>query len=151
MEIEKKFLIKELPDLSKYDFLEIEQGYLSTDPVVRIRKKNDKYILTYKGSGLLAREEIEAALTKESYEHLLEKIDGHPITKRRYLIPLDPYTIELDIFSGHMEGLIMAEVEFPSVEEADAFTPPSWFGADVTEDHRYHNSNMIYSNPFKIL
>ena len=151
MEIERKFLIKELPDLSKYEYVDIQQGYLNVSPVVRIRKKNDKYIITYKGSGLLAREEIEAELTQVAYEHLLEKIDGHPITKRRYIIPLDPYTIELDIFSGHMEGLIMAEVEFPSLEEADAFTPPSWFGDDVTEDRRYHNSNMIYSNPFKIL
>ena len=151
MEIERKFLIKELPDLSKFEYVDIQQGYLSTNPVVRIRKKNDNYILTYKGGGLMAREELEAALTKGAYEHLLEKIDGHPITKRRYLIPLDPYTIELDIFSGHMDGLIMAEVEFPSIEEADAFVPPAWFGADVTEDNRYHNSNMIYANPFKIL
>lgn len=149
MEIERKFLIKELPDLSKYEFLEIEQGYLSTNPVVRIRKKNDKYILTYKGSGLFAREEIEANLTKEAYEHLATKIDGYLITKKRYLIPLDPYTIELDVFEGHMEGLIMAEVEFPSVEEANSFTPPTWFGEDVTEDKRYHNSNMIFGNPLR--
>ena len=149
MEIERKFLIKELPDLSKYEYVDIEQGYLSTNPVVRIRKKNDKYVLTYKGSGLMSREELEAALTKESYEHLLEKIDGHAITKRRYLIPLEPYTIELDVFYGHMEGLIMAEVEFPSVEEANNFNPPNWFGVDVTEDRRYHNSNMIMGNPLK--
>ena len=149
MEIERKFLIKELPDLSKYEFLEIEQGYLSTNPVVRIRKKNDKYILTYKGSGLFAREEIEANLTKEAYEHLATKIDGYLITKKRYLIPLDPYTIELDVFEGHMEGLIMAEVEFPSVEEANSFNPPNWFGEDVTEDKRYHNSNMIFGNPLR--
>lgn len=149
MEIEKKFLVKELPDLSNYEYVDIQQGYLSTSPVVRIRRKNDNYILTYKGSGLMAREEIEAALTKEAYEHLLTKIDGYPITKRRYLIPLDPYTIELDIFSGHMEGLIMAEVEFPSIEAAEGFTPPAWFGQEVTQDRRYHNSNMIFGNPLK--
>ena len=148
MEIERKFLIKDLPDLSKYDYVDIEQGYLSTEPVVRIRKKNDKYILTYKGSGKLAREEIEAALTAEAYQHLLEKIDGHPITKRRYIIPYELYTIELDIFEGHMLGLIMAEVEFPSIEEANSFTPPEWFATDVTDDERYHNSNMIWANPF---
>ncbi len=147
MEIEKKFLIKDLPDLSKYEYIDIEQGYLSTNPVIRIRKKNDKYVLTYKGSGLMVREEIEAALTKEAYYHLLEKIDGRPITKRRYLIPYESYTIELDVFSGHKEGLIMAEVEFPTVEEADSFTPPAWFGKEVTEDSRYHNSNMIMENP----
>lgn len=147
MEIERKFLIKELPDLSKFDYVDIEQGYLNVSPVVRIRKKNDKYILTYKGSGLMAREEIEASLTEDAYKHLLEKIDGYPITKRRYLIPLDPYTIELDIFEGHMKGLIMAEVEFPSIEEANAFKTPDWFGEDVTSDRRYHNSNMIMGNP----
>ncbi|MCR5194874.1 MAG: CYTH domain-containing protein [Pseudobutyrivibrio sp.] len=149
MEIEKKFLIKDMPDLSKYEYIDIQQGYLSTSPVVRIRKKNDDYILTYKGSGKLAREEIEAALTKEAYEHLLAKIDGHAITKRRYLIPIDKYLVELDVFSGHMEGLVMAEVEFPSIEEANAFVPPSWFGQEVTDDERYHNSNMIMGNPFK--
>lgn len=148
MEIERKFLIKELPDLSKYKFTEIEQGYLSTQPVVRIRKKDDKYILTYKGSGLMAREEIEANISEEGYKHLAEKIDGNLITKKRYFIPLDPYTIELDIFEGHMAGLIMAEVEFPSEEEANSFTPPAWFGDDVTNDRRYHNSNMIFGNPF---
>ena len=148
MEIERKFLIKELPDLSKYKFTEIEQGYLSTQPVVRIRKKGDKYILTYKGSGLMAREEIEANISEEGYKHLAEKIDGNLITKKRYFIPLDPYTIELDIFEGHMAGLIMAEVEFPDEEEANSFTPPAWFGEDVTNDRRYHNSNMIFGNPF---
>lgn len=147
MEIERKFLIKELPDLSQYSYVDIEQGYLSTQPVLRIRKKNDKYILTYKGAGLMAREEIEADLTREAYDHLKEKIDGHLISKRRYLIPLDPYTIELDVFSGHMSGLIMAEVEFPDIASADSFAPPAWFGQDVTSDSRYHNSNMIFGNP----
>lgn len=144
MEIERKFLIKELPDLSKYDYVDIEQGYLCTHPVVRIRKKNDKFILTYKGSGLMAREEIEAELTEDAYKHLRDKIDGHPITKRRYLIPFEPYTIELDVFEGHKSGLIMAEVEFPTIEEANNFVPPEWFGEDVTNDKNYHNSNMIY-------
>lgn len=149
MEIERKFLVKELPDLSKYEYVDIEQGYLSTSPVVRIRKKNDKYILTYKGSGLMAREEIEASLTEEAYQHLLEKIDGYPITKRRYMIPFEDYMIELDVFEGHMKGLIMAEVEFASMEDAKGFNPPQWFGEDVTEDRRYHNSNMIFGNPLK--
>ncbi len=149
MEIERKFLVKEMPDLTKYRFYEIQQGYLSTSPVVRIRRKDDQYILTYKGSGLLAHEEIEAALTKEAYEHLLEKIDGFTITKKRYLIPLDPYTVELDVFEGHMDGLIMAEVEFPTVDEAKSFVKPDWFGEEVTDDRRYHNSNMIFGNPLK--
>ena len=149
MEIERKYLIKELPDLSQYRYVDIEQGYLCTNPVIRIRKKGKKYIITYKGEGLMEREEIEAEITKEAYEHLKEKIDGKLICKRRYLIPFNPFTIELDVFSGHMKGLIMAEVEFADAGYAKAFIPPAWFGEEVTEDTRYHNSNMIFGNPLK--
>ncbi|MCR4694778.1 MAG: CYTH domain-containing protein [Pseudobutyrivibrio sp.] len=149
MEIEKKYLIKELPDLSKYEYVDIEQGYISTSPVLRIRKKSDKFIFTYKGAGLMAREEIESPIDEEAYNRLKKKVDGHLITKRRYLIPFDPYLIELDIFSGNMEGLVMAEVEFPSIEEANSFNPPAWFGAEVTSDRAYHNSNMIYNDSYK--
>ena len=65
MEIERKFLIKKLPDLTSYDYLIIEQGYLNTDPVIRVRKQNNKYVLTYKTSGLLSREEYNLNLNKE--------------------------------------------------------------------------------------
>ncbi len=82
-------------------------------------------------------------LTKEAYLHLRQKADGILITKRRYLIPLDErHTIELDIFHGSLEGTTLAEVEFSSVEEANSFVPPEWFGEDVTYDSRYHNSEM---------
>lgn len=143
MEIERKFLIKELPMLSEYESKHITQGYLNTNPVVRVREDGDKYYLTYKGKGLLAREEANLPLTKEAFEHLVAKADGKIIQKTRYLIPLDPYTIELDVFEGDHAPLIMAEVEFPSVEEANAFMPPAWFGEDVTQNPAYHNSNMI--------
>ena len=143
MEIERKFLIKDLPDLTQYKSQHITQGYLSTDPVVRVREDGDQYYLTYKGKGMLAREEANLPLTKESFEHLVKKADGKIIQKTRYLIPLDPYTIELDVFEGDHAPLIMAEVEFPSIEEANAFVPPAWFGEDVTQNKRYHNSNMI--------
>ena len=147
MEIERKFLIKELPeDLDSFPHEKIEQGYLCTDPVVRVRKEGDRYTLTYKGKGLLAREEENLPLTEEAYTHLIRKADGRIISKTRYRIPYLSYTIELDLFSDirieSSEPLIMAEVEFPSVEEAKGFTPPSWFGRDVTEDVRYHNSRM---------
>ncbi|MBR2036388.1 MAG: CYTH domain-containing protein, partial [Lachnospiraceae bacterium] len=63
MEIERKFLIKALPDdLDSYPCVHIEQGYLNTNPVVRIRKQNNDYILTYKGKGMLAREEYNLPL-----------------------------------------------------------------------------------------
>lgn len=147
MEIEKKFLIQSLKDvpgdISDYDYHDLEQGYLSTAPVVRVRKEDDTYYLTYKGSGMLVREEYNLPLTAESYEHLVQKADGIVIKKRRYLIPLDGgLTCELDVFHGKYEGLLLAEVEFSSEEEANAFVPPAWFGSDVTFDSRYHNSNM---------
>lgn len=144
MEIERKFIPKWLPDtLSQYPSHEIEQGYLCTSPVVRIRKMDDAYFLTCKSAGLLAHEEYEMPLSKDSYIHLREKTDGILITKRRYLIPLDAsHDIELDIFHGDLEGVILAEVEFSSVEEANSFIPPEWFGEDVTYDIRYHNSEI---------
>ena len=143
MEIERKFLIKDLPkDLTSYPCSQIEQAYLNENPVLRIRRKDDDYILTYKSKGMMAREESEFPLTKEAYEHLRTKADGKIIRKTRYVIPLAPHTIELDVFHGAMEPLIMAEVEFASIEEANVFLPPDWFGQDVTMDRRYHNVNM---------
>ena len=89
MEIERKYLIDRLPEnLEQYECKHIEQGYLNTDPVVRIRKSNDKYTLTYKGAGLMCREEYNLPLNAEAFAHLKEKIDGILIQKRRYLIPL---------------------------------------------------------------
>ncbi len=161
MEIERKFLIPSLPDLSGCAYHEIEQAYLCTGPVVRIRREDDQYYLTYKGGGLLAREEYNLPLNPRAYYHLLAKADGNIITKRRYLIPLEnpsantpdyifagPLTIELDIFSGKFKGLQLAEVEFASVEDANAFLPPDWFGEDVTMNPAYHNSTMSQTDHF---
>lgn len=147
MEIERKYLIHSLPEhLEQYESKQIEQGYLCTNPVVRIRRSNENYILTYKGEGLMVREEYNLPLTKEGYEHMREKVDGILITKTRYLIPLtDVFTIELDVFSGELEGLLLAEVEFKTEEEANRFIPPEWFGEDVTFSTKYHNSTLSQS------
>ena len=143
MEIERKFLIKELPNnLSEYPVHELEQGYLCTSPVVRVRKDNDRYELTYKSKGLMVREEYNLPLNANSYAHLKEKIDGRLIKKKRYKIPYGAYTIELDIFEGDLAPLMLAEVEFPTEKEATAFLPPDWFGEDVTMSTLYHNSAL---------
>lgn len=145
MEIERKFTIKALPEhLEQYPFHLIEQAYLNTDPVIRIRKQDDEYYLTYKGKGLMAREEYNLPLNETSYYHLLKKADGNIISKKRYLIPIDQtgLTIELDIFEAPFSDLIIAEVEFPDRETADAFVPVDWFLEDVTENPAYHNSNL---------
>lgn len=144
MEIERKFLISAPPcDLGKCTSHQIEQGYLCTHPVVRIRREDDTYYLTYKSEGLMAHEEYNLPLNAEAYEHLKGKTDGRYISKTRYLIPYeDGLTIELDLFHSPREGLYLAEVEFPSVEAAEHFVPPSWMVQDVTGDPQYHNSVM---------
>lgn len=158
MEIERKFLIEKIPaDLSSCKCLFIEQAYLCTAPVIRIRRQDEEYYLTYKGSGLMAREEYNLPLAQESYSHLLTKADGNIISKKRYLIPItEPvfasgYTppdfpinlkVELDIFEPPFAPLIIAEVEFPDEEMANAFIPPAWLGEDVTNNREYHNSNL---------
>lgn len=145
MEIERKYLVTTPPtDYQSWDCVSMEQAYLCTAPVVRIRKENQEYYLTYKSKGLLAREEYNLPLTKEAYEHLLPKADGIILTKTRYRKPIEGtnLTIELDVFSGEYEGLMLAEVEFSSVEEANVFTPPAWFGEDVTLSGEYQNSRL---------
>lgn len=144
MEIERKFLVKHLPhNLEDYPCRQIEQAYLCNNPVVRIRHMDDEYILTYKSGGMMARQEVELPLNQSAYEHLKAKADGTIISKKRYILPLsDHLKIELDIFEGMLKGFIMAEVEFPSLEEANNFVPPSWFLLDVTYDSDFHNSNL---------
>lgn len=146
MEIERKFLInkKQIPqDLKSYPHSELEQAYIITDPVLRIRKKDTSYILTYKGQGLMKREEVEFPLTKEAYDKLLTKTEGNIITKTRYKIPTaNGLTIELDIFAGLFEGLFLAEVEFPNEEMAMRYNPPAWFGREVTNENTFHNSTL---------
>ncbi len=142
MEIEKKFTVKELPELSGYGFHKIEQAYINRKPTLRIRRQDEEYYFTYKGEGLMAREEYNLPLNAESYYHLRSKADGKIITKTRYLIPYGEYTIELDVFEGDLAPLIIAEVEFPTIKEAENFTPPEWFDADVTSDPKYQNSNL---------
>jgi CYTH domain-containing protein len=150
MEIERKYLIeaKNLPNnLTSYPSKKMEQGYLCTEPVVRVRHEGDDYVLTYKSKGLMIREEHNLPLTPSSYDHLKSKIDGRLISKTRYFLPINNgLTMELDVFEGELAPLILAEVEFPSKEMAEAFTPPAWFGEDVTFQSTYHNSNLSKRN-----
>ena len=145
VEIERKYLIKKMPEnLEEYESHLIEQAYLNTDPTIRVRKSDDDYYMTYKGKGLLERTEYNLPLNKEAYEKLVKKAEGNIISKRRYVIPIDgtELKIELDVFDEPFAPLIMAEVEFDSVEESERFTPPEWFADEVTNDPAYHNSNM---------
>lgn len=149
MEIERKFEVKRFPDnLNTYPVKRIEQGYLCSNPIIRIRKSNEDYYLTYKsktglekgkGSAII-RNEVELPLTVEAYQTLRKKTEGNIVYKSRYLIGLtDGLTAELDVFEGHLSGLYFVEVEFPDEKTADDFTPPEWFGKDISEDSRFSN------------
>lgn len=96
MEIERKYLVTAPPsDYDTWEAVQMEQAYLCTEPVVRVRRENDSYVLTYKSKGLLAREEYNLPLTKEAYEHLLSKADGIIITKTRYKKPISGTPLRL--------------------------------------------------------
>ena len=145
MEIERKFTVRKLPEnLDSYPCHLIEQAYLNTDPVIRVRRQDDEFYITYKGKGLLMREEYNLPLNEVSYYHLREKADGNIISKKRYVIPIrdSSLCVELDIFDEPFAPLIIAEVEFPDKETAEAFAPLDWFDQDVTNDPAYHNSNL---------
>lgn len=153
LEIEKKYLIKSLPDnLNDYPHYKIEQGYVYTNPVIRIRKKtifdgekivNQKHILTIKGDGLLSRQEFELTIDEKAFNDLSKKVEGNIISKTRYNLPLeDNLKIELDIFHDLFEGLIMGEIEFPDEDYAKKYNPPALLGKEVTENTMFHNSTM---------
>ena len=90
----------------------------------------------------MVREEQEFPLTREAYLHLRAKADGVLIAKDRYRIPYEGRTVELDVFDAPFAPLVIAEVEFPTEEEALAFRPPDWFDRDVTGDPAYQNSSL---------
>ena len=150
MEIERKFLTKKIPfSLCQYTFYTILQSYISLDPTIRIRQSNTEYFLTVKGKGHMTREEFELSITKEQYQKLQKKCDTPTVIKKRYIIPLqNNLKAEVDIYEGHLKGLITTEVEFPSEEMANTFISPDWFGEDITFDYRYKNTNLsLYGVP----
>ena len=149
MEIERKFLLSHIPTLTDLDSKQIKQAYISTSPVIRIRQLDNLYFLTVKSHGHMAREEFEMAISEEEFDTLLKKVDSNVISKTRYYIPLhDNLTAELDMYYDNLEGLSTVEVEFSSIDEANNFTPPNWFGLDVTNTKEYKNNYLaLYGLP----
>ena len=151
-------MIKQIPcNLEDYEKKQIEQGYLCTAPVVRIRKSNEEYYMTYKSKRnvnqeielAIINEEVEFPLTKEAYLHLRNKVDCNLIQKTRYNIPIENgLKIELDVFDGKLKGLYFAEVEFPDEDAAKKFIIPDWFIKEVSFDERFRNSYLISINSF---
>ena len=139
MEIERKFLIADLPSLDGVKYDEIEQAYISINPEIRVRKKGKKYYCTKKGEGAMVRTEDEWEITEGEYLDGLSKSEGRVLQKTRYYISYKSHIIELDIYSGKHEGLIVCEVEFESESEALSFEIPEWFGKEITHDISFRN------------
>ena len=145
-EIERQWIVPELPpDLDRYPRTELEQGYLAVDAdgsEVRLRHKGDRYLLTVKSAGDLVRTEREVEITALQFEGLWAFTEGRRITKERYRVPFSGHVIEVDVYHGALEGLASAEVEFASVAESEAFTPPPWCGREVTAVDAFKNKNL---------
>jgi adenylate cyclase len=132
-----------MPDaLASFPHAEMWQGYLVTAPggvQVRMRKAGEKYSLTYKRGRGAAREEREIELTREQFDVLWPATEGRRLTKTRYDVPLGDRVVEIDVYTGKHEGLVVAEVEFDDERSAREFQPPDWLGKDVSHDRRYSN------------
>ena len=116
--------------------------------MVRVRRDERKAYLTVKqrASGL-KRIEVERELTIAEAEELFELCPSSLVEKQRYYISLNELTIELDVFLGANEGLVLAEVEFADEQQAEAFIPPSWFSDEVSGDYRYYN-HYLSEHPY---
>lgn len=141
-EIERKFLLQRLPDgLYEFPHEEIAQGYLAIEPgiQVRLRKKGSIRSLAFKRGSKSAREEREIRLSAEQFDALWPATEGRRLTKTRYDVPYKQWIIEVDIYRGRLDGLIVAEVEFEDEKSCRQFVPPNWLGDDVTGKSRYSN------------
>ena len=113
---------------------------------VRVRKEDGRCVMTLKAGSGLKREEREFEIGKEDFERLSKAAIGREIRKTRYALPYRENTLYLDFYLGELKGLVVAEVEFRSVEEAGRFEPPAWFGREITAEKGYKNSSLALSN-----
>jgi CYTH domain-containing protein len=145
-EIERKFLVKWLPDgLKRLRSFVIEQGYLASESAgkqVRLRKTGRSTSLTFKARRDTHREEREIKLSPKQFAALWPGTAGRRLRKVRYEIPWDNLMIELDVYRGRHAGLVVAEVEFPNRASCRRFKAPWWFGREVTGEKRYSNVRL---------
>ena len=149
-EIERKFLVsgeawRETAEGTRY-----RQGFLSTEPerTVRVRVAGPRGSITVKGKNVGARRaEFEYEIPVADAERMLDTLCQRPlIEKVRYTLAAGPHTWEIDVFEGSNAGLVVAEIELSSEDEA--FEKPAWVGDEVTDDPRYFNSNLV-ANPYE--
>jgi CYTH domain-containing protein len=143
IERERRFLVASLPEPLP-EPSRIEQAYVSTGPAsVRVRRSDDRRILTIKTGSGRNRHEIERDLDQDEFDAIWAAATELRIAKRRHRIDIgNGLTAELDLYDGSLTGRRLVEVEFDSDDAADDFEPPDWFGREVTEDNRYSNSSL---------
>ena len=145
-EIERKFLLKQLPErLKQARRCVIAQGYLAAEPGgrhVRLRKKGKTASLTFKVGCGAHREEREIKLSAKQFTALWPATVGRRLYKVRYEIPWKNSLIEIDIYRRKHKGLVVAEVEFPNRTACRKFKAPAWFGREVTGNKRYSNVRL---------
>lgn len=157
MEIERKFLLIPKTDLNYLEIVKryrIKQYYISINPEIRLREKKsfecnkkkvgfncvEKHYLTIKSNGDKVRREIEVNINKNIFEENFDKIVGKMISKTRYEILHDNFIFEVDEYDNSLERTV--EVEFKTEEESSSFTPPFWFGEEVTYNPIFKNKNI---------
>ena len=143
-EIERKYLVVgEFKHLA-HTSMRLTQGYIASGRrTVRVRVSDKGAWLTIKGAshnGGLSRYEWEKEISLKDALELLQLSEGAVIDKERFLIAHENHTIEVDVFHGENEGLVLAEIELES--ESDTVNLPKWLGREVTGIKRYYNSNL---------
>lgn len=149
-ETERKWLIRQenIPfSLSDAKVFDIYQTYLSFSPEIRVRKINEeRFVLTiktdYPALKGLKRTEQEYEITKEEYDHLLEKSEGTTIHKTRYSKEINNILYEIDDFHDDLDELMYLEIEFENEKIANEFVQPEWVIVDVTTDLNYKNGYL---------
>jgi len=148
VEIERKFLVERVPDqVAGWTGERIEQGYLAIagDVEVRLRRRGSRCFETVKRGSGLRRVELEVELSDEQLTTLWPATDGQRVIKTRRVGEVAGVRVELDVFEGALAGLVVAEVEFESLDGARSFRPPEWFGREVTDDPRFANRSLALS------
>lgn len=107
-----------------------------------MRRIGDESFLTVKRGSGRERLEEEIGITAEQFEALWPATEGRRLSKRRFYVPLDGLTAEVDVYGGLLDGLITAEVEFEASSDSQGFDPPAWFGNEITGDARYANQAL---------
>lgn len=143
VERERKYLVPDPPDLPSGT--RMRQGYLAVDRDVSLRVRDagtSGCTMTLKSGRGAVRTEVEVPIDLGLFEQLWSHTDGRRISKVRSMVPLGTLVAEVDTYGEELAGLVVVEVEFDDEATMAAFTPPTWFGPEVTDDVRYSNAEL---------